>query len=154
MRTLEGSNRIRNGLAGIVIVLLVIGVGQSFASVPMLFATPTYYGEFKDSAGINPGDKVRIAGMDVGLVRSLKIDGDKVEVGFGLGGHQIGTDSHLGIRTETILGKRVLEVEPRGSKILRPDGVLPVGQTTTPYQIYDAVFDFTKAAQGDRKSVV
>jgi len=50
MRTLEGSNRIRNGLAGIVIVLLVIGVGQSFASVPMLFATPTYYGEFKDSA--------------------------------------------------------------------------------------------------------
>ena len=148
MRTLEGSNRIRNGLAGIVIVLLVIGVGQSFASVPMLFATPTYYGEFKDSAGINPGDKVRIAGMDVGLVRSLKIDGDKVEVGFGLGGHQIGTDSHLGIRTETILGKRVLEIEPRGSKILRPDGVLPVGQTTTPYQIYDAVFDFTKAAQG------
>ena len=126
MRTLEGSNRIRNGLAGIVIVLLVIGVGQSFASVPMLFATPTYYGEFKDSAGINPGDKVRIAGMDVGLVRSLKIDGDKVEVGFGLGGHQIGTDSHLGIRTETILGKRVLEIEPRGSKILRPDGVLVV----------------------------
>ena len=147
MRTLEGSNRIRNGLAGIVIVLLVIGVGQSFASVPMLFATPTYYGEFKDSAGINPGDKVRIAGMDVGLVRSLKIDGDKVEVGFGLGGHQIGTDSHLAIRTETILGKRVLEIEPRGSKILRPDGVLPVGQTTTPYQIYDAVFDFTKAAR-------
>ena len=34
------------------------------------------------------------------------------------------------------------------TKILRPDGVLPVGQTTTPYQIYDAVFDFTKAAQG------
>lgn len=141
MRTLEGSNRIRNGLAGIVIVLLVIGVGQSFASVPMLFATPTYYGEFKDSAGINPGDKVRIAGMDVGLVRSLKIDGDKVEVGFGLGGHQIGTDSHLGIRTETILGKRVLEIEPRGSKTLPPAGhcrsVRPPRRirSTTPYSI-------------------
>ncbi len=40
MRTLEGSNRIRNGLMGILILVLVIGVGQSFASVPMLFATP------------------------------------------------------------------------------------------------------------------
>ena len=76
MRTLEGSNRVRNGLAGILIVLLVIGLGQSFASVPMLFATPTYYAQFSDSAGINRGDKVRIAGMDVGTVRSLKIDGD------------------------------------------------------------------------------
>ena len=41
MRTLEGSNRVRNGLMGILILLLVIGVGQSFASVPMLFAQPT-----------------------------------------------------------------------------------------------------------------
>ena len=28
---------------GILILLLVIGVGQSFASVPMIFAQPTYY---------------------------------------------------------------------------------------------------------------
>ena len=49
MRTLEGSNRIRNGVVGIMIVILVIGVGQSFASVPMLFAQPTYYGQFTDS---------------------------------------------------------------------------------------------------------
>ena len=52
MRTLEGSNRIRNGVVGIIIVILVIGVGQSFASVPMLFAQPTYYGQFTDSGGL------------------------------------------------------------------------------------------------------
>ena len=64
MRVLEGSNRVRNGLMGILIVILVIGVGQSFASVPMLFATPTYYAEFSDTGGLNNGDKVRIAGVD------------------------------------------------------------------------------------------
>ncbi len=148
MRTLEGSNRIRNGLAGMLIVILVIGVGQSFSGIPQLFAQPTYYGQFTDSAGLNAGDKVRIAGMDVGTVKSLKIDGDKVLIGFGLGARQIGTESRLAIRTETILGKRVLEIEPRGGKLLRASGVLPVGQTTTPYQIYDAVFDVTKAASG------
>jgi phospholipid/cholesterol/gamma-HCH transport system substrate-binding protein len=148
MRTLEGSNRIRNGLMGIIILLIVIGVGQSFASVPMLFATPTYYAEFSDTGGIGKGDKVRIAGVDVGLVRSMAIDGDKVVIGYSLQGTQIGTESRAAIRTDTILGRRNIEIEPRGSKPLRADGVLPLGQTTTPYQIYDAFFDVTKAASG------
>jgi phospholipid/cholesterol/gamma-HCH transport system substrate-binding protein len=146
MRTLEGSNRVRNGLMGIIILVLVIGVGQSFASVPMLFATPTYYAQFSDTGGIGPGDKVRIAGVDIGDVRSMSIDGDKVLIGYSLGGTQIGTESRAAIRTDTILGRRNLEIEPRGSDPLRADGVLPLGQTTTPYQIYDAFFDVTKAA--------
>jgi phospholipid/cholesterol/gamma-HCH transport system substrate-binding protein len=133
---------------GIVVLLLVLGVGQSFASVPMLFATPTYYAQFSDTGGINTGDKVRIAGVDVGRVRSMRIDGDKVVIGYSLGGTQIGTQSRAGIRTDTILGRRNIEIEPRGSEPLRANGVLPLGQTTTPYQIYDAFFDVTKAASG------
>lgn len=146
MRTLEGSNRVRNGLMGIIILVLVIGVGQSFASVPMLFASPTYYAQFSDTGGIGKGDKVRIAGVDVGTVRSMRIDGDKVVIGYGLGGTQIGTDSRAAIRTDTILGRRNIEIEPRGTEVLEPNGILPLGQTTTPYQIYDAFFDVTKAA--------
>lgn len=154
MRSLEGSNRVRSGLLGIILTVLVIGVGQSFTSVPMLFATPVYYGQFTDSGGINVGDAVRIAGVDVGTVRSLEIDGDKILMGFTLGGNQIGTESRLAIRTDTILGKKVLAVEPRGADTLSASGVLPVGQSTTPYQIYDAFFDVTEAAQNwDIKSV-
>ncbi|MGH3678038.1 MAG: MCE family protein [Mycobacterium sp.] len=148
MRTLEGSNRVRNGLMGIVIVLLVVGVGQSFASVPMLTATPTYYAQFGDTGGLNSGDKVRIAGVDVGLVRSMDIEGDKVRIGYSLGGTPIGTESRAAIRTDTLLGRKNLEIEPRGSEPLQANGVLPLGQTTTPYQIYDAFFDVTKAASG------
>ena len=148
MRTLEGSNRVRNGLMGIVILVVVLGVGQSFASVPMLFATPTYYAQFSDTGGLNTGDKVRIAGVDIGRVRSMEIDGDKVKIGYSLNGTQIGTESRAAIRTDTILGRRDIEIEPRGANPLRSNGVLPLGQTTTPYQIYDAFFDVTKAASG------
>ena len=42
----------------------------------------------------------------------------------------------------------MLEIEPRGTQTLRPSGTLPLGQSTTPYQIYDAFFDVTKAAAG------
>ena len=148
MRTLEGSNRARNGLKGIIILILVVGVGQSFVGVPVLFATPTYYAEFSDTGGINTGDKVRVAGVDLGSVQSMAIDGDKVVIGYSLGGTQIGTDSRAAIRTDTILGRRNLQIEPRGSQPLRANGMLPLGQTTTPYQIYDAFFDVTKAASG------
>jgi phospholipid/cholesterol/gamma-HCH transport system substrate-binding protein len=148
MRTLESSNRVRVGLMGVIVVLLVIGVGQSFTSVPMLFATPTYYAQFADTGGLHKGDRVQIAGVNVGVVRTFEISGDKVLIGFGLGTRQIGSESRAAIRTDTILGKKNLAIEPRGSKTLRPNGVLPVGQTTTPYQIYDAFFDVTKAASG------
>jgi phospholipid/cholesterol/gamma-HCH transport system substrate-binding protein len=146
MRVLEGSNLVRNGLVGIIVVILVTGVGQSFTSVPMLFAQPNYYAQFKDAAGLKPGDLVRIAGVTVGKVRSLDIEGDKILVGFNLGNKQIGAESRAAIRTDTILGRKDMEIEPRGSQPLKSDGVLPLGQTTTPYQIYDAFFDVTKAA--------
>jgi phospholipid/cholesterol/gamma-HCH transport system substrate-binding protein len=148
MRTLEGPKRVRNGLAGVVILVLIVLVGQSFTNVPMLFAQPVYYGQFTDTAGLNPGDKVRISGLEVGTIKSQEIEGDHVLMAFTIGAHVIGTESRAAIRTETILGKRVLEIEPRGNKILQANGTLPVGQTTTPYQLYDAIFDVTKAAEG------
>jgi phospholipid/cholesterol/gamma-HCH transport system substrate-binding protein len=148
VRTLEGSNRVRNGLMTIIILLLVVGVGQSFTSVPVLFATPTYYAQFKDAAGIKAGDKINMAGVTVGQVRSLQIQGDKVLVEFTLGSSQIGKDSRAAIRTDTILGRRNIQIENRGVETLRSGGVLPLGQTSTPYQIYDAFYDATKAAMG------
>ncbi len=148
MRTLEPANRLRIGLMGLVVTALAVGVGQTFTSVPMLFAQPTYYGQFTDTGQLNKGDKVRMAGVDVGQVEGIKIDGDHIVMKFSTGANTIGTESRLAIKTDTILGKKVLEIEPRGTQTLRPGGMLALGQSTTPYQIYDAFFDVTKAAAG------
>ncbi len=154
MMTLQGNNRIRVGLIGLLIVVMVVAVGQSFASVPMLFAKPMYYAHFADSAGSMPGDKVRISGYEVGQIKSLKIDGDRVKVGFTLGDYRIGEDSRVSIRTDTILGKRVMEIDPRGSKTLGVGATLPLEQSTTPYQLYDAFSDLTSnTAQWDLTAV-
>ncbi|AEV73885.1 virulence factor Mce family protein [Mycolicibacterium rhodesiae NBB3] len=148
MRILEGGNRLRTGLLGVIIVVLVIGVGQSFASIPMLFAQPVYYSQFSNSAGLHTGDEVRIFGMKVGAVRSIDLDPEYVTIGFTLGTTTIGKDSRLTIRTDTILGKKTLEIEPRGADPIRPNTLLPIGNSTTPYQIYDAFSDVTKTASG------
>jgi phospholipid/cholesterol/gamma-HCH transport system substrate-binding protein len=148
MRTLQPSNRVRIGLLGTTVLVLIVAVGQSFTSAPMLFATPTYFGQFTDSGGLNKGDKVRITGVEVGKVEGFKIDDGHAVIKFSLGSNTIGTESRLAIKTDTVLGKKVLEIEPRGTTTLRPNGVLPLGQSTTPYQLYDAAFDVTKAAAG------
>jgi phospholipid/cholesterol/gamma-HCH transport system substrate-binding protein len=148
MRTLQPANRVRVGALAIAVVILVVGVGQSFGSLPMLFATASYYAQFSDSGGLSKGDKVRIVGMDVGTVQDVEIDGDHAVMKFSTGTHTIGTESRVAIRTDTLLGKKVLEIEPRGNQPMRPNGVLPLGQSTTPYQIYDAFFDVTKGAAG------
>src|SRR6202167_2598603 len=148
MRTLEPANRKRIGLMGLVVTVMVVGVGQTLTSTPQLFAQPSYFGLFTDSGQLNKGDKVRIAGVDVGDVEAIKIDGDHVVMKFSTGGNTIGTESRLAIKTDTILGKKVLEIDPRGNQMLQPNGTLPLGQSSTPYQIYDAFFDVTKAAAG------
>jgi phospholipid/cholesterol/gamma-HCH transport system substrate-binding protein len=148
MRALAPENRVRVGIMALALALLVTAVGQSFTSVPMIFAEPRYYGEFSDSGALHAGDKVRIAGMDVGTVQELSLAIGHVVVRFTLDGNTIGTASRLSIRTDTILGRKVLEVEPRGDEPLRPGATLPLSQTTTPYQIYDAFRDATKDAAG------
>ncbi|UXA18855.1 MCE family protein [Mycobacterium sp. SMC-4] len=148
MRAIESGALVRTGFMGAVIVALVTGVGQSLTNVPMLFATPEYYGQFRESAGLKPGDLVRLNGMDVGSVKAIKVDGDRVRVGFTLGGSVVGTDSRLSIRTDTILGRKTLEVEPHGSVRLQPNATLPLDQSTTPYQIYDAFDDLTRSTAG------
>jgi phospholipid/cholesterol/gamma-HCH transport system substrate-binding protein len=148
MRTLEPANRKRIGLMGLVVTVLTVGVGQTLTSIPMLWAQPSYFGQFNDSGQLSTGDKVRIAGVDVGQVEGIDIDGDHVVMKFSTGSNTIGTESRLAIKTDTILGKKVLEIEPLGTQTLRPGSMLPLGQSTTPYQIYDAFFDVTKAASG------
>lgn len=154
MMTLQGSNRVRVGVIGLLLLVMVVAVGQSFASIPMLFAKPIYYVHFADAAGSNPGDQVRINGFRVGQITSAKIDGDRVKVGFTLGNYRIGADSRVSIRTDTILGKRVMEIESRGSKPLAVNALLPLEQSTTPYQLYDAFSDLTsQTAAWDLKAV-
>jgi phospholipid/cholesterol/gamma-HCH transport system substrate-binding protein len=148
MRTLEPANRKRIGLMGLIVTVMVVGVGQTLTSTPQLFAKPSYFGLFTDSGQLNKGDKVRIAGVDVGDIEAITIDGDHIQMKFSTGSNTIGTESRLAIKTDTILGKKVLEIEPRGARTLRPNETLPLGQSTTPYQIYDAFFDVTKAAAG------
>ncbi len=147
MRRLEGSNRVRNGLMGILILMLVIGVGQSFAACPCCSPSRRTTRSSPTPAASSPATRSASPVWTSARCARSAIDGDKVKIGFSSDGTQIGTDSRAAIRTDTILGRKNVSRSSRAGRTgCAPTALLPLGQTTTPYQIYDAFFDVTKAA--------
>ena len=61
---LDPPERYRTGIVGLMVVLLAVAVGQTITSVPMLFASPSYFGQFSNTGGLKKGDRVRITGMN------------------------------------------------------------------------------------------
>ncbi len=68
--------------------------------------------------GLKDSDEVRIAGVKVGQVQSVKLEGDRVRVTFKAKDAFIGSDSTAAIEIKTLLGQKYMSIQPRGSEPL------------------------------------
>ncbi|MCK5752225.1 MAG: virulence factor Mce, partial [Mycobacterium sp.] len=59
----------------------------------------------------------------------------------------VGADSQASIKTETVLGRRNLTVEPHGSGRLQPGQSIPFRNTLAPYSLTDALDDTTSTLE-------
>ncbi|MGV0602848.1 MlaD family protein, partial [Mycolicibacterium pulveris] len=70
----------RNGIIGVVVIV------ASLAATAMAYLNPTdqtgYTAHLPYSAGVQVGDQVRIAGIPVGKVTGVRLDGGLVELRF------------------------------------------------------------------------
>ena len=93
-----------------------------------------YNAAFTDVSGLESGDKVRIAGVEVGRVKKVALeDGNTAAVGFTVAGDQIvHRSTEAMVRYENLTGDRYLELK-RGEgdqSSLEAGGMLPASQTT------------------------
>jgi phospholipid/cholesterol/gamma-HCH transport system substrate-binding protein len=56
---------------------------------------------------------------------------------------QLGDQTTAHIRTGTLLGARILTLEPAGRNAMAPDGLIPLSRTGSPYSLNDSVNDLT-----------
>lgn len=129
------------GALGIAIVLLATIAVFSLDKLPILGAGSTYTAEFKEAAGLKPGNEVRIAGVKVGKVSSVELDGDRVNVAFQVQDAWVGNNSSASIQIKTLLGQKYLAIDPRGDDVLKPKEPIPLERTTSPYDVIDAFSD-------------
>jgi phospholipid/cholesterol/gamma-HCH transport system substrate-binding protein len=105
--------------------------------------TVGYYADFTDVSGLHSGDTVRVAGVEVGKVGGVSVEGKVARVSFSLETSQhITTTTHATIHFANLLGELYLDIlpGPPGGSALKPGGLIPVSQTTPPLDL-TAVFD-------------
>lgn len=86
--------------------------------------TATYYAEFTSVSRLKTGQDVRIAGVPVGKVEDIVIDGDHVNVAFDVDKrYQLYTSTRAVIRYENLVGDRFLEITAGPGELRK----LPVG---------------------------
>jgi phospholipid/cholesterol/gamma-HCH transport system substrate-binding protein len=135
------------GVMGTAIVVLVTVAAFQYDKLPFVKKTDDYAAYFSEAAGIKPGNTVRVSGMGVGRVSDIRLEGTKVRVGFTVRKSiQLGDRTEAAIKTETILGSKMLELTPRGEGKLA--GIIPLERTHSPYDLPDALGDLTTTISG------
>jgi len=80
-----------------------------------------------------------VAGVRVGKVQSVDLDGDHVQVEFNVeNGVEFGPQTNATIKVKTLLGAMYLALEPAGDGQMEEDAEIPVARTSSPYDVVDA----------------
>jgi phospholipid/cholesterol/gamma-HCH transport system substrate-binding protein len=106
-------------------------------------AATGYRAEFTNASGLQPGDTVRIAGVEVGKVSAVTLQQNHAQVTFSVDTSQhLTTTTAAAIHFENLLGQRFLAILPGhpGGRPLEPGAVIPLSRTTPAIDL-TAVFD-------------
>jgi len=142
IKPLADRNRLAVGVVGILVVVLAVIAAFSYDKLPFIKGTTDYSAYFAEAGGIKSGSDVRVSGMSVGRVSEVKLEGTKVLVGFTVDDDvELGDRTEASIKTETVLGNKMLEITPRGDG--RLEGTIPLERTKSPYDLPTALGDLT-----------
>src|SRR4051812_46998257 len=109
------------GAASLVILLLLMAASLNIKDLPLIGQGSTYTARFSESAGVQPDDDVRVAGIRVGTVTDLTLEGTDVLISFKAPDAWIGDQTSASIEIKTVLGQKYIQLEPAGDRPLDPD---------------------------------
>lgn len=136
----------RLGAISLVVLVVVMAAAFNLQKFPG-FRGVTYHAQFTDASGLHVGNIVQIAGIRVGRVDALHIDGNHVTVDFDVHGAQIGPRTRASIEVLNLLGEKYLRLEPQGAGEMRSGDTIPVSRTDSAYDIVGTLGELTTTTQ-------
>lgn len=143
-RSFSSRNPTTIGAIGLVLIAVVLWTGFNAGKLPIIGGGTTYTAAFTESAGLQKGADVRIAGLTVGKVDAVELKGDHVEIKFRVKNAWIGNASTVAIKLKTLLGAKYLAVDSLGDVKQKPADMIPVSRTMSPFDIYPAFTELTQ----------
>ncbi len=105
------SREVRVGLFLVVAFFILIALFELVGKETFFTRTVEYKTSFKSIPSLKIGDPVRLAGVDVGTVRDIRVVGNRVEVVFGVKeGTPVKTDSVATIKLTSLLGTNFVDL--------------------------------------------
>lgn len=140
----RGRKLLKPGFIGVVLALLIILVGLAPERLVTLATAVQYHAVFGDGGGLAVGDNVMVSGTKVGSVSGISLHKGTAVVDFTVKGTtRLGSDTTAHIKTGSLLGRRIVALDPAGTTPLRPGDTIPLTRTSAPYSLTDAVSDLT-----------
>lgn len=145
----RGSGLIRAGVIGAILIILIIAVGLQPERLTSWATSVRYQARFAEAGGLTSGNDVTLSGIKAGSVTDIRLDNGDALVTFTLAGkYPLGSQTTAHIRTATLLGERVLALEPAGPGRMHSLDTIPVSRTSSPYSLTDALGELTTNTAG------
>ena len=95
-----------------------------------------YEAQLHNAAGLQSGDEVRIAGIEVGTVSSIAAKGAVVEVDFNVDRNiHLTTDTRTEVKLGSLLGQRFLQLDLGSGPVLAHGATLPLADADDSYTL-------------------
>jgi phospholipid/cholesterol/gamma-HCH transport system substrate-binding protein len=147
MKSFRERNPLIIGSVGLAATVAVVLAALQYDKIPFLSASKTFSAYFAEAGGLKGDADVQLSGYRVGQVSDIKLEGPRVLVTFKVADNiRLGERTEAAIRTNTLLGSKILEVTPRGDGHLSQ--AIPLERTTSPYQLPDALGDLAMTISG------
>ncbi|KAA9162996.1 MCE family protein [Amycolatopsis acidicola] len=143
MKSFQSRNPVPIAVVGLVLMVLGLVVALNADDLPIIGAGTTYSADFTEAAGLKSDDEVRVAGVKVGKVTDVELDGAQVKVSFKVKDAWLGDQTSAAIKIKTLLGQKYLALDPVGTKTLNPGTTIPKERTLAPYDVLDAFRDLS-----------
>jgi phospholipid/cholesterol/gamma-HCH transport system substrate-binding protein len=127
------------GLSGLVILTLLAIAAYNADKLPLIGNGTSYTAQFSDAAGLQAGDPVSIAGVEVGRVTAVELAGDRVRASLRIRNAWLGDQTNAAIEINSLLGAKSVSLDPRGQRALDPHTPIPLARTASPYDVVDAL---------------
>ncbi|MFS8103668.1 MCE family protein [Lentzea alba] len=138
MPPMKQRNPITTGAISLTLIGLLLLAAFYSDDLPIVGGGTSYAADFSEAAGLVPGNEVRVAGVKVGKVTKVKLNGDRVRVTFKVKDAWVGDRTTAMIRIKTLLGQKFLSLDPQGSAPLSPGDPIPKERTLAPYDVNEA----------------
>jgi phospholipid/cholesterol/gamma-HCH transport system substrate-binding protein len=135
------------GAVGLAVIAALLLFAFNIDRIPFLNGTK-YTAAISEAGGLKPNDEVRIAGVKVGKVTGVDLDGDHVRVTFRVDrGTEFGKETGASVRIKTVLGQKFLMLEPKGPGQLASGSEIPLSRTVAAYDVVEAFSDLATTAE-------